>query len=339
MGDGVVCFDCSRKLIRWALETMASDEVYLQSIVHPYMSTPGWVRRYLLPACSRFFSESDNAGRDRCMVLNADNTFCYEVTYRSALDSKLADAGGPSDRINLCDRHWHLWFEAVSPGDLLVDRLRHMWRAERVVMEWQRLIAEAKSTSSHLYDQYLPDMTADELTAVWPWVLREARSRLPKMAHKALAECKREIRDNGCIYLTFNERTSAKARTAAFEVVHRLLSLVREEDAPVGVLSPPRDDPPRVSSGREFLVYRLYDEADVLLYVGKTATGWTKRMREHHREALQDPEKMEWWSRVATTKFQQCQSKQEMDKAELRAIREESPLHNKAGRPKQLVSA
>lgn len=339
-GEGVLCFKCSQQTIRWALETVANDDVFLQGIVSPYLSTPEWVRRYLLPACSRFFAESDNAGRDRCMVLNEDNTFCYRVTYRSALDFALTDESvAIRERINLCDEHWQLWFRAVNPGDVLMGRLDILWRAERIVIEWRRLIEEAKHTHG-LYDNYLPSMTRDELRGVWPWVMREASERLPKRAIKALMDSRQEIEHGGVVVLTFKDGTPQKTITAAFEVVHKLLSRVREEDAAVMVAAqPPKPFDETPKPGREYLVYRLYDEDGVLLYVGQTEVGWTKRFRAHEREARQDPEKAEWWGRVAETKLQRCSSKREMDEVEDRAIKEENPRHNKAGKPKELVGA
>lgn len=338
-GKNVLCFECSQKTIRWALETVANDDVFLQGIVQPYLSTPDWVRRYLLPACARFFAESDTFGRNRCMVLNEDGTFCFGVTYRSALDCALTDDSvAVRDHINLCDRHWRLWFEAVNPGDRLLVRLSELWRAERVVIEWRRLIEEAQGQGG-LYDNYLPDMTQDELRAVWPWVIRESSARLPKRAQKALLDSKQEI-DRGIVVLTFKTGTPQKTITTVFDVVHKMLSRAREEDAPIMVRpQPSKADPEFAVDGRDYLVYRLYDADGILLYVGKTEVGWTKRMRAHEREARLDPEKAEWWARVASTKFERCTSKKHMDETEDRAIKQENPRHNKAGRPKELVSA
>lgn len=88
----------------------------------------------------------------------------------------------------------------------------------------------------------------------------------------------------------------------------------------------PRPRPQRGSEVR-YQVYRLWDASGGLLYVGQTIEG-TKRLRAHEKEKP-------WWGDVASVTWQNCATKEEMDEVELRAIREENPRHNVAGRPRQ----
>ena len=72
-------------------------------------------------------------------------------------------------------------------------------------------------------------------------------------------------------------------------------------------------------------LYRFYDAAGVLLYVGITRRGW-HRFDEH--SASKD-----WWSQVVTTRVEHFPTRDQARKAELVAIASESPQHNIADVP------
>jgi predicted GIY-YIG superfamily endonuclease len=67
------------------------------------------------------------------------------------------------------------------------------------------------------------------------------------------------------------------------------------------------------------VVYRLYSEADDLLYVGLTAD-WPER-RGHHRRHK------EWWPEVARTEFDHCYTREAAANLEARLIHELRPRY------------
>lgn len=67
-------------------------------------------------------------------------------------------------------------------------------------------------------------------------------------------------------------------------------------------------------------LYRLYSNAGRLLYVG-VADNWPSRMKQHAREKP-------WWGEVASTRFEQYDSRDKALSAEAAAIRSERPIHN-----------
>ncbi|MEQ7847763.1 GIY-YIG nuclease family protein [Nocardioides kribbensis] len=67
-------------------------------------------------------------------------------------------------------------------------------------------------------------------------------------------------------------------------------------------------------------LYRFYDAAGNLLYVGQTISP-SKRWRDHERKAP-------WYPNVATVKRQVFETAAEVDRAERDAIATESPIHN-----------
>lgn len=69
------------------------------------------------------------------------------------------------------------------------------------------------------------------------------------------------------------------------------------------------------------VVYRLFDAAGALLYVGATATKET-RLRAHSRRAM-------WWPEVATHTFIRYPDEASAREAESIAIRTENPKYNK----------
>lgn len=71
-------------------------------------------------------------------------------------------------------------------------------------------------------------------------------------------------------------------------------------------------------------LYRLYNAADELLYVG--IAGNPGRRFEQHRKDKP------WWGDVATTRLQHFSTREEAMAAELEAIRTENPTHNIVGR-------
>lgn len=66
-------------------------------------------------------------------------------------------------------------------------------------------------------------------------------------------------------------------------------------------------------------LYRLYAADSTLLYVG-ISDNLGRRLREHS--------KREWWPDIASTSFEQFDSRMEAERAEVKAIRNEHPKHN-----------
>lgn len=70
-------------------------------------------------------------------------------------------------------------------------------------------------------------------------------------------------------------------------------------------------------------LYRMYDSADVLLYVGISANVYT-RIPQHHARP--------WWDLVSRIDVQRLPDRRAAALAELEAIRTEHPIYNVAGR-------
>lgn len=68
-------------------------------------------------------------------------------------------------------------------------------------------------------------------------------------------------------------------------------------------------------------IYRLYDEADRLLYVGITSEPRT-RLRGHRRD-------QEWWPEVVMSEIEWCETRAAAEVDEKRAIEEEHPKYNR----------
>lgn len=71
-----------------------------------------------------------------------------------------------------------------------------------------------------------------------------------------------------------------------------------------------------------FYLYRHFDKAGNLLYVGKTNRPWPKRMREHQKYAP-------WFLDIANVSLEVFLSEGALSTAEIEAIQKERPLHNK----------
>ncbi|MFF5980353.1 GIY-YIG nuclease family protein [Streptomyces olindensis] len=71
---------------------------------------------------------------------------------------------------------------------------------------------------------------------------------------------------------------------------------------------------------RQTALYRLYDEAGVLLYVGISCNLY-ERWKDHREEKL-------WWPQVAEKRVEWYENRSEADSAEVHAIVTEDPLHN-----------
>jgi predicted GIY-YIG superfamily endonuclease len=97
---------------------------------------------------------------------------------------------------------------------------------------------------------------------------------------------------------------------------------------------PPKPRKPRAAADRprdEFAdlrgrtaLYRLYNAADVLLYVGIT-DDLRARMGQHARE-------QDWWPEVARKTVALYDDREAADRAETLAVAAENPVHNKAKR-------
>lgn len=82
----------------------------------------------------------------------------------------------------------------------------------------------------------------------------------------------------------------------------------------------PNGNPYLPPPGRSAL-YRLFDAAGRLLYVGVT-TNPAQRFSEHRRSK-------EWWPQVARRDVQWIPTREEAEQREIAAILAENPLHNK----------
>jgi predicted GIY-YIG superfamily endonuclease len=83
--------------------------------------------------------------------------------------------------------------------------------------------------------------------------------------------------------------------------------------------------------GGDHWLYRCFDGAGALLYVGVTSDG-PKRFRRHGNDR-------EWWPQVARIDIEHFTTKEELLRAETKAIRQERPRHNtlhRAGQPKRV---
>lgn len=83
----------------------------------------------------------------------------------------------------------------------------------------------------------------------------------------------------------------------------------------------------RINPSRPTTVYRLFDEAGRLLYVGTSANPQS-RWEQHAREKL-------WWSSVTRATVEWCASRPDALAAEREAIRSERPLHNNKATPEE----
>lgn len=72
-------------------------------------------------------------------------------------------------------------------------------------------------------------------------------------------------------------------------------------------------------------LYRFYDSKGQLLYVG-ISQSWVERLRQHHRNS-------EWFDQVASASFEHFSSRDEVEKAEKKAIQTEGAIYNKALNP------
>jgi hypothetical protein len=80
-----------------------------------------------------------------------------------------------------------------------------------------------------------------------------------------------------------------------------------------------------VNNGQVWTVYRYYDAAGRLLYVGATGQGhW--RAHEHRRTAP-------WWLSVVRAEFEHCTSAVAAFERETALIMKLAPLHNRADNP------
>lgn len=70
----------------------------------------------------------------------------------------------------------------------------------------------------------------------------------------------------------------------------------------------------------EHILYRFYDDAGQLLYVGMS-TNILLRINTHRRNS-------HWWSDAVEMKMQRFANSEELAEAEIIAIRHEEPLHN-----------
>lgn len=71
-----------------------------------------------------------------------------------------------------------------------------------------------------------------------------------------------------------------------------------------------------------FSVYRYYDKSGLLLYVGRTRDPF-KRFHEHHADACR------WIANIARMDIERFATYEESEIAEILAIKNEKPLHNK----------
>ena len=76
---------------------------------------------------------------------------------------------------------------------------------------------------------------------------------------------------------------------------------------------------------RQTLLYRLYSEADELLYIGITYD-WGARKRAHSKDK-------EWWPEVSRVEFDAYDDRAEAAEAEKWEIYRKAPSHNREYHP------
>lgn len=72
-------------------------------------------------------------------------------------------------------------------------------------------------------------------------------------------------------------------------------------------------------TGKNHVLYRIYDAADSLLYVGATI---------NPKERFADHQAREWWRDVATIRFEHYEDAESLTRAEKAAIEAERPRYN-----------
>lgn len=80
---------------------------------------------------------------------------------------------------------------------------------------------------------------------------------------------------------------------------------------------------PGDDSGSKYLLYRHYDGAGNLLYIGQTVRPIWKRTHDHSKDKP-------WFHRVRRIEVEERSDQADLDRAEQRAIKTEHPLHNVA---------
>ena len=75
------------------------------------------------------------------------------------------------------------------------------------------------------------------------------------------------------------------------------------------------------------ILYRFYDEADQLLYIGITADPGARMVAHSHRKT--------WWSQVRSIKMQNFPNQMQLIRAERQAIKVENPLFNVVHSPRR----
>lgn len=81
----------------------------------------------------------------------------------------------------------------------------------------------------------------------------------------------------------------------------------------------------RANERRDYCLYRHFDAAGRLLYVGQSLSVLTR---------VSDHRKSPWFREIATIKIERFPTKAALDEAEKSAIRNEMPPHNKYHRPR-----
>lgn len=110
---------------------------------------------------------------------------------------------------------------------------------------------------------------------------------------------------------------SARTRAAKAAAAKQSKERARLELLAMAASTPPDE------AARASCVYRYFDQAGTLLYVGKTVRGMT-RVWEHTETSL-------WWPQVAYSTVEHFASDAQAAAAEQHAILTEQPLHNVRG--------
>lgn len=350
-GKTQMCQECAARHIKTALRLVAEERVPLAYLAG-YGSVPDFVRDHLLPAMAPFFVDSDSFGRNRCMAITGEGRFCYEVSRDSIRVSQQQTEGwGPEyvADLYLCKHHKWGWedriveFKSAADEATAVELSRGIvgeWRQS--LSDWDRECAAASASGQPLPPNPLPKLTKHDLDRVWPYVGSVLRLQLldeeddsseRRFIRRVLRDMETNVDRAGNLIVTIGPNDWADSVKRAARLVAAALEQIRGHSIAIKY---DRADirasraASRVEEHREFIVYRCFNGSGDLLYVGQTTEG-VKRLRQHEKDKS-------WWPEVETVRQQKCASREEMNEVELRAIREENPRYNVAGRPRKAVA-
>lgn len=345
-----MCEQCAATHIKTALRLLAQERVALPYLAG-YRSVPDFVRDNLLPAMAPFFKDSDSFGRSRCMAITGEGRFCYEVARDSIRVSSEDTESWGLDYVAdlyLCRHHKWGWEDALVNLQIAADEQLAVELSRGLVEQWRSALADwdincnlATAIGRELPTHPLPKLTKHDLDRVWPYVGHIVRMQFRdesdaserRYVRKVLHDLVVDVDRAGNLVVTIGTNDWPDSVKKVARLVADAVGQIRGHAVR---LKYDRADlrasrqAARASRERKFLVYRCFNSDGDLLYVGQTTEGM-RRLRQHEQDKS-------WWHEVETVTRQTCQSQEEMNEVELRAIREENPRYNIAGRPRKAVA-